>query len=53
MQAQAYDMAVRPVVRQMVSGTAAEMSRALHPMRLTRALASSRNPSCGRSKPLP
>ena len=43
-QAQAYDMAVRPVVRQMVSGTAAEMSRALHPMRLNRALASSRNP---------
>lgn len=44
-QAQAYDMAVRPVVRSLVTGTGAEMSRALHPMRLTRALASSRNPA--------
>jgi pimeloyl-ACP methyl ester carboxylesterase len=45
MQAQMYDMLVRPVVRALVSETGAEMSRALHPQRLTRALASSRNPA--------
>jgi pimeloyl-ACP methyl ester carboxylesterase len=44
-QAQVYDTAVRPMVKAMVSESAAEMSRALHPQRLTRALASSRNPA--------
>jgi pimeloyl-ACP methyl ester carboxylesterase len=44
-QAQLYDTVIRPVVRSMVTETAAEMSRALHPQRLTRALASSRNPA--------
>src|SRR5262245_22496120 len=43
-QAQAYEMWVRPVLTSLVTETAAEMSRALHPQRLTRALASSRNP---------
>jgi pimeloyl-ACP methyl ester carboxylesterase len=43
-QAQLYDTALRPVLKAMVTETAAEMSRALHPQRLTRALASSRNP---------
>lgn len=49
-QAQAYDMAVRPVVKAMVTETAAEMSRALHPQRLSRALMSSRNPVSARLK---
>ena len=44
-QAQLYDTVVRPVVRSLVTETTAEMSRALHPQRLTRALASSRNPA--------
>jgi pimeloyl-ACP methyl ester carboxylesterase len=44
-QAQVYDMAVRPVLKAAVTQTAAEMSRALHPQRLTRALMSSRNPA--------
>jgi pimeloyl-ACP methyl ester carboxylesterase len=44
MQAQFYDTAIRPMVRAMVTESAAGMSRALHPQRLTRALASSRNP---------
>jgi pimeloyl-ACP methyl ester carboxylesterase/tellurite resistance protein len=44
-QAQLYDTIVRPVVRSLVTETGAEMSRALHPQRLTRALASSRNPA--------
>ncbi len=43
-QAQIYDTAVRPAVRAMVTPTSAEMSRALHPQRLSRALMSSRNP---------
>ncbi len=43
-QAQVYDTMVRPVVKATVTGTAAEMSRALHPKRLERALASSQNP---------
>jgi pimeloyl-ACP methyl ester carboxylesterase len=44
-QAQLYDTLVRPVVKMLVTETAAEMSRAMHPQRLTRALASSRNPA--------
>lgn len=44
-QAQLYDTVLRPVVRALVTETGAEMSRALHPQRLTRALASSRNPA--------
>jgi pimeloyl-ACP methyl ester carboxylesterase len=43
-QAQAYDMVVRPAVKAMVTDTAAELGRAMHPNRLVRALASSRNP---------
>jgi pimeloyl-ACP methyl ester carboxylesterase len=43
-QAQVYDTAIRPLVRALVTETGAEMTRALHPQRLTRALASSRNP---------
>jgi pimeloyl-ACP methyl ester carboxylesterase len=43
-QAQLYDALVRPALKATVTRTAAEMSRALHPQRLTRALASSRNP---------
>jgi len=46
-QAQIYDAAVRPVVRAAVSGTTAEISRALHPQRLGRAVLSSRNPVMG------
>jgi pimeloyl-ACP methyl ester carboxylesterase len=44
-QAQLYDTVIRPVVKALVSETGAEMSRALHPQRLTRALMSSRNPA--------
>lgn len=44
-QAQVYDSMVRPFIKATVTGTSAEISRALHPQRLTRALASSRNPA--------
>ncbi len=44
-QAQLYDAVVRPVVRSLVTETGAEMSRALHPARLTRALMATRNPA--------
>ncbi len=44
MQAQMYDSAIRPLVKTMVTGTAAELSRVMHPQRLQRALASSQNP---------
>lgn len=44
-QAQIYDTMVRPLVKASVTGTSAEMSRALHPQRLQRALVSSRNPA--------
>ncbi|MDP2803806.1 MAG: DUF3141 domain-containing protein [Phreatobacter sp.] len=44
-QAQMYDAVVRPVVKATVTGTGAEMSRAMHPQRLSRALMSSRNPA--------
>lgn len=43
-QAQLYDTLVRPMIRSLVSDSGAEMSRALHPQRLSRALMSSRNP---------
>ncbi|MBV8628632.1 MAG: DUF3141 domain-containing protein [Paraburkholderia sp.] len=43
-QAQIYDAVVRPMVKAAVTQTGAELSRALHPKRLERALASSRNP---------
>lgn len=43
-QAQVYDATVRPLLKATVTPTVAEVSRALHPQRLTRALASSRNP---------
>ena len=44
-QAQLYDTVVRPMVRSLVTETGAEMTRAMHPQRLTRALVSSRNPA--------
>ncbi len=44
-QAQMYDALVRPLVKAAVTPTTAEMSRALHPQRLSRALVSSRNPA--------
>ncbi len=44
MQAQAYDLFVRPFVKAAVTDTTAELSRAMHPQRLTRALMSSRSP---------
>ncbi|GGH48385.1 DUF3141 domain-containing protein [Frigidibacter albus] len=44
-QAQLYDTVLRPMVRALVTETGAEMSRALHPQRLNRALMSSRNPA--------
>jgi tellurite resistance protein len=43
-QSQIYDSAIRPLVKASVPPAAAELSRALHPQRLTRALASSHNP---------
>lgn len=44
-QAQFYDAWVRPLVKATVTPTGAELSRALHPQRLSRALMSSRNPA--------
>lgn len=43
-QAQIYDSMVRPWVKAAVTSQTAEMSRAIHPQRLSRALMSSRNP---------
>jgi len=43
-QAQLYDSLVRPAIKAVVTESAAEMSRALHPQRLSRALMASRNP---------
>jgi pimeloyl-ACP methyl ester carboxylesterase len=43
-QAQIYDSVARPLVKAAVTETGAELSRALHPQRLSRALMSSRNP---------
>jgi pimeloyl-ACP methyl ester carboxylesterase len=43
-QAQIYDSLVRPFIKAAITPTMAEMSRALHPQRLSRALVSSRNP---------
>jgi pimeloyl-ACP methyl ester carboxylesterase len=44
-QAQAYEMWVRPLLQAVATETTAEMGRALHPQRLQRALMSSRNPA--------
>ncbi len=44
-QAQIYDTLVRPMVKALVTDGAAEMGRALHPNRLTRALVATRNPA--------
>ncbi len=43
-QAQLYDTLLRPVVKALVTESTAEISRALHPNRLTRALVATRNP---------
>ncbi|MCW1918057.1 DUF3141 domain-containing protein [Rhodobacter sp. KR11] len=43
-QAQLYDSLIRPMVKSLVTETTAEMTRALHPQRLSRALMSSQNP---------
>jgi pimeloyl-ACP methyl ester carboxylesterase/tellurite resistance protein len=43
-QAQLYDVMVRPMVKSVVTESGAELSRALHPQRLSRAVMSSRNP---------
>ncbi|MFO1107001.1 MAG: DUF3141 domain-containing protein [Amaricoccus sp.] len=43
-QAEAYDVAVRPLVQAMVTPATAEAGRALHPLRLRRAAMSSQNP---------
>ena len=43
-QAQIYDALLRPAIKSIVTETTAEMSRALHPQRLSRALMSSKNP---------
>ena len=44
-QAQLYDALARPFVKAMVTPSSAELTRALHPKRLERALASSQNPA--------
>lgn len=44
-QAQLYDALVRPTVQAFVTPTSAEIGRAMHPQRLSRALVSSRNPA--------
>ncbi|SDG27322.1 alpha/beta fold hydrolase [Rhodobacter capsulatus] len=44
-QTQLYETLLRPVLRSLVTETSAELSRALHPERLSRALVSSRNPA--------
>ena len=44
-QAQAYEMWMRPLMRAMTTDTTAELGRALHPQRLQRALMSSKNPA--------
>jgi pimeloyl-ACP methyl ester carboxylesterase len=43
-QSQAYDLLARPIVKSLVTETTAELGRALHPQRLSRALMSTRNP---------
>ena len=44
-QARLYDALVRPTVQAFVTPTSAEIGRAMHPQRLSRALVSSRNPA--------
>jgi enoyl-[acyl-carrier-protein] reductase (NADH) len=46
-QAQVYDALVRPLVRGAITDSIAEFGRAAHPLRLQRALVSSRNPLLG------
>jgi len=52
MQAEFYDVFVRPWVRAMVTRPAADIGRALHPLRVQRALMSSRNPVAAALAPL-
>jgi hypothetical protein len=52
LQAQAYDILLRPVVRAACNPMTGELSRTFHPLRLQRALASSRNPAMGLLTPL-
>ena len=44
-QAQAYDAMIRPGIKAMVTPSMAEMTRVLHPQRVSRALISSKNPA--------
>ncbi len=44
-QAQMYDTLLRPMVKALVTESSAEMGRAMHPNRLTRALVATRNPA--------
>lgn len=44
MQAEAYNLFIRPFVKAAVTETAAELGRAMHPQRLSRALMASKNP---------
>jgi pimeloyl-ACP methyl ester carboxylesterase len=44
-QAQMYDTLLRPMVKALVTESSAEMARAMHPNRLTRALVATRNPA--------
>lgn len=44
-QAQVYDTLLRPMVKALVTESSAEMARAMHPNRLTRALVATRNPA--------
>jgi len=44
-QAQIYDTLLRPMVKALVTESSAEMARAMHPNRLTRALVATRNPA--------
>ena len=46
-QAQLYDVFLRPLVRASVNAASAELGRAAHPLRLQRALMSDRNPLLG------
>lgn len=47
LQADIYDIALRPVVQAAVTETSAEIGRAVHPLRLQRAAMSSKNPLMG------
>ena len=47
LQGEIYDIFLRPLVQANVTRASAELGRQLHPLRLQRALFSSRNPLCG------